>query len=585
MSETVIGDLEAARATLAPAGDNARTIAGNPAAQADPAAVADAWLAADAGLEAALRLLDDGGGAGTVVDELEAALAALDAADAAAVRLGADPNAGAGPKRVAASLLDARPSIEAAAELVGESGPPDAIEEPGEELPPVEADPDLSGMTAYQPEPGTPGELTAALNALSGKPACGDTYIRCKGSLALTGTYVISQQGHADGPLIVTAPAATVGEREPGPKPSLKHVKITGSNVWLHGFAAELPPSDIMPAVLIADGSQDVRVTRCWLDAPCGVHVDAAVRFDVFANDFYGAAADWCSQFSARVMKSGPLPEDGRVGRNYFSQLKDIGAGAEGACCYTGDGVQNPSGDKARPFDRNMRSTVFYENYVRSQRKYLVYHKHAMTVLRNKLVSVAKHSDHEGTGNAYHVLASRGGNWCGGRWAYNVLRAGPNAHCDVQGWDGVVEHNDFGGCIVNIWAGMDQADGKSLLGANGWSFVDNEGGKYQVGTTRDGTYWLAWPLEDVTWEGEVGASWRWEGAAPDGSSYQPSGGPEVPWGADGTNSQKLVYREGGADKVAVAVGALRRVDETGARAGMPLAHDLDEGNTGLAYRG
>jgi hypothetical protein len=56
---------------------------------------------------------------------------------------------------------------------------------------------------------------------------------------------VISQRGHADGRLIVTAPAGTIGEREPGPKPSLKHVKVTGSGVWLHGFAAELPPSDL----------------------------------------------------------------------------------------------------------------------------------------------------------------------------------------------------------------------------------------------------------------------------------------------------------------------------------------------------
>jgi hypothetical protein len=288
-----------------------------------------------------------------------------------------------------------------------------------------------------------------------------------------------------------------------------------------------------------------VTVTRCWLDAPCGVHVEAAAGFRVFANDFLRRGRRWCSQFSAVVTKTGPLPEDGRIGRNYFSQLKDIGASAQGACCYAGDGVQNPSGDKSIPYDRNMRTTVFYENYIRSQRKYLVYHKHAMMVLRNKLVSVAKDADHEGTGNAYHVLASRGGNWCGGRWAYNVLRAGSGAHCDVQGWGGVAEHNDFGGCVVNVWAGMDQADGKALLGANGWSFVDNEGAKYQVGTTRNGAYWLEWPLEGVTWEGEVGASWRWEASAPEGSSYKPSGGPEVPWGADGTNSQKLVYREGG----------------------------------------
>jgi hypothetical protein len=504
---------------------------------------------------------------------------ALDAARSIA----GNPGAGANPRKVAEAVIEASPLVDEAYD--GWPEEPEEPEPPAEALPPVEADPDLSGMTAYQPEPGTPGELTAALNALSGKPACADTYIRCKGGLALTGTYVISQRGHADGPLIVTAPAATIGVREPGPKPSLKHVKITGSNVWLHGFAAELPPADIMPAVTIDDGAADVRVTRCWLDAPCGGHVNAAVRFDVFANDFHGEAAEWCSQFSARVMKTGPLPEDGRIARNYFSQAKDIGAGAQGACCYTGDGVSNPNGDKAQPYDRNMRSTVFYENYIRSQRKYLVYHKHAMDVVRNKVVSVMKDADHEGTGNAYHVLASRGGNWCGGRWAYNVCRAGPNAHCDVQGWGGVAEHNDFGGVAVNVWCGLGQPDGKSLMGANDWTFTGNEGGKYQVGTVRNGAYSLQWPLEDVTWDGEAGASWRWEGSAPEGSSYKPSGGPEVPWGADGTNSQKLVYREGGADKTAVAVGALRRVAGTGARAGMPLAHDLDEGNTGLAYRG
>jgi hypothetical protein len=294
-----------------------------------------------------------------------------------------------------------------------------------------------------------------------------------------------------------------------------------------------------------------VTVTRCWLDAPCGVHVDAAARFRVFANDFYGAAPSGARSSRRVVTKSGPLPEDGRIARNYFSQLKDIGAGARARA------ATRATGCRTRTATRRGRTTATCEHGVLrelhpSQRKYLVYHKHAMTVLRNKIVSVAKNGDHEGTGNAYHVLASRGGNWCGGRWAYNVCRAGPNAHCDVQGWDGVAEHNDFGGVVVNVWCGMDQKDGKSLLGANAWTFTATRAASTRSGRRATAPTGSQWPLEGVSWEGEVGASWRWEGSAPEGSSYKPSGGPEVPWGADGTNSQKLVYREGNTDKTAVA---------------------------------
>jgi hypothetical protein len=137
---TVTASLEAALAALAPAEDNARNIAGNPAAQPDPRAVAEAWLEADTATRDALGLLH---GMVTGIDPvsrlLEVAADAIAAARDAAWRLLDNPDAGQGPKKVARSLLDAEPELLGADDLVGGpvgTGPGPVPPQPG---PPAEA--------------------------------------------------------------------------------------------------------------------------------------------------------------------------------------------------------------------------------------------------------------------------------------------------------------------------------------------------------------------------------------------------------------------------------------------------------------
>jgi hypothetical protein len=122
----------------------------------------------------------------------------------------------------------------------------------------------------------------------------------------------------------------------------------------------------------------------------------------------------------------------------------------------------------------------------------------------------------------------------------------------------VVEFNDFNGVEYDIFFHMDQASGKTLLGANGWRFRGNKNGKYVVGAARNTVYhWYA-PLLDVVWEAEQTATWVWQGNSSAGS-YNPNGG-TIAWdAATGKNTQTLTFTESGSTaKTAVAAGQLRK---------------------------
>jgi hypothetical protein len=218
---------------------------------------------------------------------------------------------------------------------------------------------------------------------------------------------------------------------------------------------------------------------------------------------------------------------------------------------------------------------------------FLIYNKHVCNLYRNRVVSLKNWTDITGTGNAFHLIAARGGNVIGDNagvkcaFKYNVIEADrtPAAHCDIQGWKTTWEFNDFGGNQVNIYMHCGRsgrtASGKvykTLLAGSYSRFVGNIGGVYVVGNSRaDVGYGYYAPVLDCRWEGESGGAWVWEGT--DGGVTASPNGTAIVWGIDGKNTETFnLTFPGDTAKVGCAPGQLTRAAGTVETAEMSLAY-------------
>jgi hypothetical protein len=483
-------------------------------------------------------------------------------------------------------------------------------------LPPEYTDPDFSGMTPYGGAAITAAAgwtaLAAAGAALSGTAQCKTKYILLAADFDY-GTVVrtLPWSGYVDPvtkliyPLVITGPLAQAKLRDPSQKPHFRHVNISGTWLWLYNHAEEYPldgsmvvggktytyqnqPKDVAAVEIIGT---DCFVTRCWLDCPCGVHLRAAVRARVGANDFYGSPMPHGGALDAAQVYFNPTgktvatqikPVGCLIYQNFHGQLQEILPAQDDAgnalessfACYAGNGVPANPPDDSQPYDLNIRDCWYFNNLILSERKYLIYNKHALNLWRNRVVALAHWNDTTGTGTAYHYISSRGGNWLGGTIKYNVTegRTSGGGSCDAQGWNGVVEFNDFNGLEYDLFFHLDQTAGKTLLGANGWRFRGNKNGKYVVGAARNGVFhWYA-PLLDVVREAEQSAAWEWPSNSSAGS-YNPNGG-TIAWAAaTGKNTQTLTFTESGQPaKTAVAAGQLRKSATTTVTPQLTLAY-------------
>jgi hypothetical protein len=479
---------------------------------------------------------------------------------------------------------------------------PHAIIRPPGVLPPQYTDPDFTGMTPVSPAPTTWTALQTAAAALDNNVLCKTKFIELAASFDYgTTTRLLPWSGYVEPgtgliyPLVITGPRSSAKTRDPSLKPQFRFLVISGTWLWLYNHAETYPLDGSVvvagktwqyqdqpkanPAIAIT--GTDCFVTRCWIDCPQGIYMggDATEGFTsptrarVGANDFYGYPQPTGGSLNAAQIIFNPTgktlaAQDKPVGclvyQNFHSQLGETTPTASGFVFYSGEGVDKLPPDHSQPYDLNIRDCWFFNNLILSERKFLIYNKHALNLWRNRVVAVNKWDDTTGTGSAFHYISSRGGNWMGGTVKYNSTegKSAGNSSCDAQGWNGIVEFNDFNGVEYDIFFHMDQPSGKTLNGANGWRFRGNKNGKYVVGTARNSVYhWYA-PLLDLVWEAEQGASWEWQGDSSAGS-YNPNGG-AIAWDATtGRNTETLMFTESGQPaKTAVAAGQLRKSAST-----------------------
>jgi hypothetical protein len=495
-------------------------------------------------------------------------------------------------------------------------------------LPPEYLDPNFAGMAAYSPAPTDPTSLRAACAAISGSAQCATTYIELAPTFAGgTGTIALGYKGYVKNPgkasqliypLVVCSPRAAIGDRTKlAQLGHFRHLDLNGAQwLWVHGLATEYPLTagtppvqpDITPAIDL-DGSTDCFVTRCWLDAPCCIHTQNAVRPRVGGNDLYGTPdvvgnTNWITTFYSEL-NGGPHTAVKRtltahIYQNFFGMLRppalEPGSGGGGpvdtsGSFYAGNGVAPDQGYEgtypAQPYDLNWRESWFFNNLIMTTKDYLIYNKNICNLYRNRVVSLKNWTDITGTGNAFHLIAARGGNVIGDNagttcaFKYNVIEADrtPAAHCDIQGWKTTWKFNDFGGNQVNIYMHCGRTGRtpsgkvyKTLLAGSYSRFVGNIGGVYVVGNSRaDAGYSYYAPVLDCRWEGESGGAWVWEGT--DAGVVASPNGTTIVWGIDGKNTEtfRLTF-PGDTAKVGCAPGQLTRAAGTVETAEMTLAY-------------
>jgi hypothetical protein len=512
-------------------------------------------------------------------------------------------------------------------------------------LPPEYTDPNLTGMTAQGAACTTWAQLDAAAKLISGTAACKTKFVQLAASYSDTASRNLGYDGWTEGsgaaqrfyPLYIVGPAGSIGDRSAiASLPHFRHFTMTGATwVWLHGLAAEFPmasgyQADTTPAIDLG-GSTDCFVTRCWLDAPQGVYSDTAVRPRIGGNDFYGTVKnitpnDWFTQMRLDQGGStwtGPKGQKRTIAaliyQNFHGRCRPALMAPSGnpygtACMYSGDGNAPDPGVfdtyPAAPWDLNTRESWYFNNLIFMDSNYLIYTKGVINIWRNRAVSTgvwneadtwdgAARTGVRPRGNAFHYIATRGGNITSTRLAsgyptgftpsaasasikYNSCE-GSAGHSDLQGWNHTIEFNDWGDVPVNLWMHCHADDDppgvkhtKTLLATSFARFRGNKNGNYQLGSSRgDGRYRYYAAMLDLAWEaegdggGEGNSSWTWE------TSYTASGtgtiaydlsGQAVAWTGGGLNRDRLQIKFGSGDSfhVACAAGQLSKQPTTAA---------------------
>ena len=275
---------------------------------------------------------------------------------------------------------------------------------------------------------------------------------------------------------------------------------------------------------------------------------------------------------------------------------------------YAGDGVAPDKGYEGtypdQPYDLNWRESWFFNNLIISTKDFLIYNKHLCNLYRNRVVSTKTWDAVTGTGKAFHLIATRGGNCiadaAGTKCAvkYNVTESDrtPGTHSDIQAWKVDWEFNDFMGNQVNLYMHCGRPGRptptskvyKTLLGANYARFVGNLNGIYVVGNSRaDQGYSYYKPILDVQWEGEDGGAWEWEGTDA-GVTARPNG-TTIAWNALTNKNTETFYLTfpGDTEKVGCAAGQLARLPNTAKVAELTLAYAANgftKGEKGIASR-